>query len=148
MQPFYKLHGSVGWVDNIHPEIMLLGDNKARDLSQFPLLLHYFECFETALNSDDARLVVIGYSFRDKHINEVLVRAVMDYGMKFFVVDPSGTDITRNVRSDANGLVSGPPSELEEAFVQGCRGASRRSLREIFGSDSVEFHKVMRFFEE
>lgn len=67
--------------------------------------------------------------------------------MKFFVVDPLGADIARALNPTANAPIAGPTSELEDAFVQGCRGASRRSLRDIFGSDAVEFHKVMRFFE-
>lgn len=148
MQPLYKLHGSSGWADHINPQAMILGDNKARDIGLFPVLSHYFEQFETALAAGDARLMIIGYGFRDRHINEVLVRSVMEHRMKFFVVDPLGADIARAINPTANAPIPGPPSDLEDAFVQGCRGASRRSLREIFGSDAVEFHKVMRFFEE
>lgn len=148
MQPLYKLHGSSGWADHINPQVMILGDNKARDIGLFPVLSHYFEQFETALAAGDARLMIIGYGFRDRHINEVLVRSVMEHGMKFFVVAPLGADIARAVNPTANAPIPGPPSDLEDAFVQGCRGASRRSLRDIFGSDAVEFHKVMRFFEE
>lgn len=48
-QPLYKLHGSSGWADHIHPQVMILGDNKAQDIGLFPVLSHYFESFETAL---------------------------------------------------------------------------------------------------
>jgi hypothetical protein len=148
MQPLYKLHGSSGWADHINPQVMILGDNKARDIGLFPVLSHYFEQFETALAAGDAKLMIIGYGFRDQHINEVLVRSVIEHGMRFFVVDPLGADIARAVNPTANAPIQGPPSDLEEAFVQGCRGASRRGLRDIFGPDAVEFHKVMRFFED
>lgn len=70
MQPLYKLHGSSGWADNINPQVLILGDNKAREIGLFPALSHYFERFEAALYAGDAKLMVIGYGFRDRHINE------------------------------------------------------------------------------
>ena len=33
-QPLYKLHGSVGWSDNTHETLLIMGDNKAHDLEQ------------------------------------------------------------------------------------------------------------------
>lgn len=147
-QPLYKLHGSSGWADHIHPQVMILGDNKAQDIGLFPVLSHYFERFETALAAGDAKLMIIGYGFRDPHINEVLVRSVMEHGMKFFVIDPQGADIARAVSPTANAPIHGRPTALEDAFVEGCRGASRRNLRDILGPDEVEYHKVIRFFEE
>lgn len=69
--------------------------------------------------------MIIGYGFRDPHINYVLVRSVMEYGVKFFVIDPQGADIGRAVSPTANALIPGRPTALEDAFVEGCRGASR-----------------------
>jgi len=40
-------------------------------------------------------------------------------------------------------LLGSPFEKLESSVI----GASRRTLREIFGSDMVEHGKVMRFFD-
>jgi hypothetical protein len=147
MQPLFKLHGSTSWSDRINESVMILGDNKARDIGMFPILNWYFERFEEYLCQPDTRLMVIGYGFRDAHVNEVIIRGVRDHGLKLYVIDPAGSDLAKRLNPTANAQIQGRPTELEDAFAAGLIGASRRSLREIFGSDKVEFQKVKRFFE-
>jgi hypothetical protein len=90
--------------------------------------------------------MVIGYGFRDTHINEVIMRAVNVRGVKMFVIDPQGGDLARTVNPTHRAPIR-VGTGLEETFEHGLIGASRRSLREIFGGDSIEHNKVMRFFE-
>ena len=85
--------------------------------------------------------MIIGYGFRDRHINEVLVRSVMEHGMKFFVVDPLGADIARAVNPTANAPIPGPPSDLEDAFVQGAgeaRAAACATSSDLTRSSSIK----------
>lgn len=147
-QPVFKLHGSSNWHDQIAGPLLIMGGDKVRDIQFHPILSWYFSQFEHYLAQPDTRLMVIGYGFRDTHINEVIVHAIRQHGLQLFVIDPAGADLARNVNPN-RGLqvqIQGPPSPLEEAFAAGLIGASRRSLREIFGIDSVEYHKVQRFF--
>jgi len=84
--------------------------------------------------------MVIGYGFGDEHIN-VAIRDARDGGaLRIFIIDPLGVDVLRSehlmTRRDYLG------DKLPPYVI----GASRRTLREIFGSDLVEHGKVMRFF--
>lgn len=125
---------------------MIMGDNKAADVDFYPALNWYFDRFETALAEPGARLMVIGYGFRDPHINATVIRSVQEYGLKLFIIDPDGSGIAAKLNPTANAQIKGPATSLEDAFVAGVIGASRRSLRDIFVHDSVEFAKVVRFF--
>jgi hypothetical protein len=82
--------------------------------------------------------MVIGYSFSDGHIDQLINDATKS-GLRIFIIDPLGSDVVNKTRAaDIRA-----PNLLEEMLI----GGSRRSLREIFGSDGVEYAKVMRFFQ-
>jgi hypothetical protein len=101
--------------------------------------------FESYLRMPDTRLLVIGYGFRDQHINEVIQKSV-ETGTKFFVVDPHGSNLAASIGRQPAGNIQGPLTDLEEAFRKGLIGASRRSLRSTFSDNDVEFSKVQSFF--
>jgi hypothetical protein len=123
-----------------------MGGRKEKEIEFHPILSWYMEQFERHLWGGAARLVVIGYGFRDEHINRIIIRAARDYSLRMFVVDPAGADIAWRVNSSrGTGASIGAESDLESAFKQAVQGASRRSLREIFGGDRVEHAKLMRF---
>jgi hypothetical protein len=51
-----------------------MGGNKAVEISQYPLLGRYHRQFRDYL-SRSARLMIIGYSFSDAHINRTIIDA-------------------------------------------------------------------------
>lgn len=150
-QPLYKLHGSYGWSDNENDSLLIMGDNKAHEIDRFGVLKWYFQRLQESLRIPDTRLMIIGYSFQDEHINEVIVNAIRNYGVLIFVVDPTGSDIARNILNKAVNAsrpdLHKAAINLVDAFEKGLIGASRRYLREIFKSDRIEYAKLMRFFE-
>lgn len=91
--------------------------------------------------------MVIGYSFRDDHINKVLQVAIAK-GLKMFVIDSNGIDVAKVLNPTAQAGRIYAKTSLEEDVQYALIGASRRLLREIFGNDEIERAKVMRFFEE
>jgi hypothetical protein len=123
-----------------------MGGNKARDIAQYAVLSWYAQKFEELLSHGGARLMIIGYGFRDSHINEILFRAVNHRGLRIFIIDPLGSDVARSLNSTNRASIR-VVSELEEVFKRSLIGASRRILREIFGNDVVEHDKVQHFFE-
>jgi hypothetical protein len=145
-QPLFKIHGSSNWRTRDAKEMVILGGGKKDAISRYPVLEWYFREFSSMLCEAGARLMVIGYSFGDDHVNEVLCSAIRNE-LKLFVIDPNGSDVARarNATARAGLIYSKTPLErdLEKSLV----GASRRSMREIFGSDAIERAKVMRFFE-
>ncbi len=142
LQPFFKLHGSNNWIDSNSQELLVLGGNKVSIIEQFPILKWSHDQFKEYLSRPDTRLMVIGYSFGDNHINTAIRNAVASRNLHIFVIDPLGVDVIDKNR-DATIYA---PDELASVLWPHLIGSSRRSLRETFGADRVEHSKVMRFF--
>lgn len=64
----------------------ILGGSKQQAIGASSIVRSYLDAFENALSAADSRLMVIGYRFRDKHVNEVLERAIAR-GLRLFVID-------------------------------------------------------------
>jgi hypothetical protein len=143
-QPYFKLHGSSNWTDESGTQLLVMGGNKVPIIDQFPVLKWYHEQFKEYLSKPDTRLITIGYSFGDLHINRVIRDAAFSGNLGIFIIDPLGVNvIADNPRANPPGAKpEGLPllNQLEPYII----GASRRSLREIFGNDSVEHGKVLR----
>lgn len=147
LQPYFKLHGSSNWQQGMNnTPLMIMGGNKSREIGTLPILSWYHNQFVECIGQTNARLMVIGYGFRDQHINQAITHAVDNHNTKLFVISPNGADLARSINPTSGASIR-VSTELEEVFERGLIGASRRSLREIFGSDSIEHSKVIRFFE-
>ena len=90
--------------------------------------------------------MVIGYGFRDPHIN-TSIRVGIEKGLRVFIIAPEGAELASQLSpTRKRGQIISPTAE-ENMLKQALMGASRRALAETFGSDSAEFGKVMRFFQ-
>jgi len=139
-QPYFKLHGSSNWVLPDRSDLMLIiGGNKATSIDSSPLLSWYRQEFRRML--DGARVVIIGYSFQDGHINEDPIHAAST-GARFFLIDPYGVDIIDKRKSAA---IKQPKEPLMEALMNNIDGASRRSLIRTFDHDQIEMQKLQHF---
>jgi len=144
-QPIYKLHGSSNWTRADGQPLLIMGGTKVLEIGQTPILNWYARVFGESLSAAGAKLMVIGYGFRDEHINAAIARAV-GRGLKLFIVSPEGADLAKRLNpTRAPGQIVAR-TQLEEMIEVSLIGASRRGLREIFGQDDAEFGKVMRFF--
>ncbi len=141
-QPYFKLHGSMNWFDKAGGRLLVMGGNKPGAISASPLLKWYAEQFDHYLQRPDARLMIIGYGFRDDHINQALLHATEKHGLKIFIIDPAGVDILDRRPKG----IPGPPTPLMAMQPQ-VIGASRRRLLDTFGGDDVEHARVMKFFD-
>jgi hypothetical protein len=144
-QPYYKLHGSSNWFAEPHgARMLIMGTNKASSIAGSSILARYMEEFRKRLLLPETRLIVIGYSFGDKHINDAIQAGVNRETLKLFIVDPQGVDVLNKV-----GPQEGAPDArtLRDRLFQGLYGASRRQLRSIFTNDKVENEKLFSFFD-
>ena len=145
-QPIFKLHGSSNWRHADGRPMLIMGGAKAREIGQTPILNWYAQVFEDCLSQQPSRLMAIGYGFRDGHINAAIGRAV-ERGLKLFVIAPEGAELARRINPTRDRAAIAVPTPLESMLEASLIGASRRPLRDIFGGDTAEHNKVMRFFE-
>lgn len=90
---YIKLHGSLGWISANGGSTMVIGKAKLTDIDKEPVLkLYYHEIFKPVLCQGGCHLFVVGYGFRDTHINDVIVEAARRHDLKLFVITPSGPE--------------------------------------------------------
>jgi len=142
-QPIIKLHGSTNWRDPDRDNLMVIGGQKKEFIKQNAVLNWYAEEFISYLSMPDTRLMIIGYGFGDDHINDAIRTAARNGGLSLFIVDPSGVDILDRNRKASIPQPCGQAQELWPLVI----GASRRGLRETFGTGGPEHNKIMRFFD-
>jgi len=85
---YIKLHGSYGWLSSNHEHAMAIGYNKFEYIQKEPLLFCYYQKFQAVINEGNKRLLIIGYSFRDEHINRILQDGVMNHGLRLYIINP------------------------------------------------------------
>lgn len=115
----YKLHGSLDWARNAETGQILKCDfeNNKKPVMIFPSSIKYetsyeqpfFEMmsrFQTELRMDNALLIIIGYSFGDKHINSMIFEALeLNHSLQLVIVDPyieNFEDIIEKTQRSAN----------------------------------------------
>jgi len=145
-QPYLKMHGSMNFLttgDGKGLPIIVAGGRKAAAIEREPLLRWYRDRFIEYLSRPDSRLMVIGYSFGDPHINAIIEKAV-EGGLKLFIIDPLGASVLD--KRDSRAQITQPKSAQQQTLEGAVIGGSKRLMREIFGDDEVEWHSMMQFF--
>jgi hypothetical protein len=132
-QPYVKLHGSANWVVDDHSgPLLILGGGKQEALQQHPLLVRYQEIFVEHLRRPNAKLMIVGYGFRDEHINDAILAGIKA-GLKTFIVDLLGVDPIEKIDKDQT---------VRASII----GESTKPLSQSFGPDHVEHGHLMSFF--
>lgn len=85
--PYIELHGAYDWKD-----VFILGSNKEEEIESRPQIKKFHEFFEKSLCENGSKLVIIGYSFCDSHINKI-IRKGIEGGLEIFIWDPRVEDI-------------------------------------------------------
>jgi len=101
---YIKLHGSYGWLSSSGETRMVIGKNKLEDIQQEPILQWYFELFHNTLLEGSKKLLIIGYGFKDEHINQILLQAIQEAGLKLFIISPTDPEkFKSNIEKNING---------------------------------------------
>jgi hypothetical protein len=145
IQPYIKLHGSVNWMEsNVGERILIMGGQKSVSIGRFPILAWYHDEFRHMLAVPGAKLMVMGYSFSDTHINEAILDAIKNSDLRVFIVDPGGVNIID--KRDKTAQIQQPKEELQELLEQRLIGVSTRPISSTFNEDTVENARLVRFF--
>jgi hypothetical protein len=140
-QPHIKLHGSSNWFTSDGDRLLVMGGNKNFMIQKHELLLWYYNTFRWYLTQPNTKLMVIGYSFSDQHINDLIIEAAKSGSLKgIFVVDLGG----RAVLNPTRHLPLRMHSELEDIPDL---GSSNRPISATFAGDQFEHQKFISFFD-
>lgn len=142
VQPYFKLHGSSNWHDEQGEPVLIMGSAKSGAIERFPVLKAYRDTFRKMLCQPGAKLMVIGYSFQDDHINDLISEGSTKAGLGTFLVDPNGRDVLKDAKM-AGAQISGPPRAVEEIKII---GEIKRPLSAIFRRDIFAHGELTRFF--
>jgi hypothetical protein len=141
---YVKLHGSFNWRFDDGTSTLVMGGSKLEQIVRSPLLLAYHEIFSKVL-SGTQKLLVIGYSFQDEHINKVIADAVSQAGLRVAIWDPYVGAIIKRLASSVTG---------QEILKHPC-GTYTVKFHEAFPAaggglkESSEWSNIRRqFFEE
>jgi len=132
---YVKLHGSQNWRTSDGRNAMVIGWKKDEIISREPLLNWYAQIFRRVLFQWDVRLLVIGYSFRDNHINKIISDSIRERRLKMYVVSPSDPLIFKNE------LLTRPQGKI---LWNGLAGYFPYMLRDVCpgGTPSIPFLEI------
>lgn len=125
---YIKLHGSVNWVDERNDPLIVVGQRKESQLKASGILARYHDLFKAVLQRIRT-LVVIGYGFKDKYVNDLIFNAVEGGGLRVGVIS----------RGDLGEL--GYSSEKIDRYFQ-------TDLRGIFPQEGPEFNRLRLELDE
>jgi len=127
---YVKLHGSYDWRDDDNQEILIIGTNKPHRISSNPILSWYFRLFKEVLSLPNMKLMVIGYGFRDKHINETIAKAAKESNLKIFILNPQDPETFLFKTLGINQWAS-------EAIWKAVRGYFQITPKEMFSRNPI-----------
>lgn len=139
-QPIIKLHGSTNWRDPNGNRLMVMGGAKLQAIDRHPVLSEYLRLFTNQVCAGETKVMAIGYSFSDSHINDILRLAGREHGLRLHLVNPAGLSALRPPRE---GLIP-DRNPLDEIPLM---GITVRTLREAFSGEKLSQKSLMRFFE-
>jgi hypothetical protein len=128
---YIKLHGSWNWRTSDGKSAMVIGRGKETIIMREPLLSWYLETFESVLSKEDRKLLVIGYGFRDPHINDIIARCVDKHGLELYILSPLSPELfEHHLKLNAFGLSNGAVS-LSGLLWRGLAGYFQGSLSDV-----------------
>jgi len=140
---YVKLHGSFNWIASDGTQRMIIGHGKADQITSEPLLASYLDVFNRVVSSGKKRLLVIGYGFKDEHINAGIANGVEQDNLELFVISPQSPS---RLRESLEGVPYG--TTLWGAL----HGHCPHTLLDIFTqdqSDTQEWRNIRRsYFDE
>jgi hypothetical protein len=134
---YVKLHGSMNWKSSDGRNLMVIGGNKPAQIHREKLLKWYFDLFQEVLSCPNRRLLVIGYGFRDPHINAVVAYSIRQHDLKLYVISPqSPEDFKNGLLRDGN--------EDKKTLWQGLTRYWNRELKDVCPAHQSYFAEDIR----
>lgn len=133
---YVKLHGSLGWIGSDGGDAVVVGTTKSDIIQHEPLLRWYLSVFTEVLRAEGQRLVVVGYGFKDEHINNIIADAIRDAGLRLIVISPLQPMDFRNLLVPVSGFV-GETLHRGLELWEGLAGYYRGSITDFYDATST-----------
>lgn len=118
---------------------MVIGHAKQDQIAAQPILAEYFDCFKSVLAGAGRRLLCVGYSFADEHINTAIAEGIRT-GLRLYTLSPEAPD---NLAGRLRGTQTG------DRIWQGLAGYFQCDFKTLFPADqstTAEWRMVQRQF--
>jgi len=139
---YIKLHGSFGWKGSDRSNKLVIGRNKEIQIASEPLLLWYSDLFKQVLSQGERKLLIIGYGFRDAHINEPIAEAIERHGLKLYIISPTDPSVFKDELIRADHVCG-------KGIFEGLTGYIRTSFKDLFppdGNDTDAWRELQEIF--
>lgn len=103
---YVKLHGSYDWRDENNQKKLLIGTNKPDKIKNEPIFSWYFQLFKDVLSLPNRRLLIIGYGFRDRYINEIIANSSKHSNLKVYIISPEDPGTFRSNTLKINNSIN------------------------------------------
>lgn len=138
LQPVYKIHGSTNWKTIENADMLIMGGGKRASINDFAVLRKYHDALAEQVHQGSVRMVVIGYGFRDDHINEILKDGVVNHGLLLHVIDPRGAGLAYDMRGFGPNQIGPAVTSFEEWFEKGLYSASTIPFRRLLLEETLD----------
>lgn len=137
---YIKLHGSYGWKSSDGANQLVVGTSKEALIQKEPLLCTYFELFQSVIKEGGKKVLIIGYGFRDTHINAALLDGVQNHGLEIYILTPGGiADMRRNMENGHYYAL--------DILTKGLKSYFQKSLLEVFPKNqdrTPHYEKILK----
>ncbi len=144
---YIKLHGSQEWFSKDTVSSMVIGREKSNQINAISILKWYFQLFKSQLSVDNTKVLIIGYGFKDNHINSAFHNVNKNKKLQLYVVGIKPKEEFMNTLSKRD-------IHLGDQIINLIKGYYSTSINELFSNDgSKNFHpewnKILKnFFDE
>ncbi len=129
---YIKLHGSYGWRSSGGANQLVIGTNKESLIKSEPLLRSYFDLLKNVIGENNKKILIIGYGFRDAHINNVLLKGVDDHNLKIYILSTQPPQNLKLHLENANFKIKGEGHIRSGGIWKGIHGYFPYSLKDFF----------------
>lgn len=140
---YIKVHGSHGWVSGTGERQMVFGLNKLEAIQKEPLLMFYLNRMNEILNRQGVKVLVIGYSFRDPHINNCLLDAIEQSRIKLYILSPERPEVLKHRlegRPDHPGVIWSQDDPRKMKLWDSIDGYFPYTLKDVYPPDQSGTH--------
>ncbi|MGE4348842.1 MAG: SIR2 family protein [Candidatus Berkiella sp.] len=138
---YIKLHGSFNWRDENNNLLIVLGEEKEKNIQGINMLSEYADIFKEIL-AKNPKILCIGYSFNDNHINKLFD----ENEVEIQVVNPLGSSVLYETLNKKDEVNSDKLQHKKNIWEKRITNYYQTDLRSLF-SKNIHKSKTLREIE-